>query len=319
MNGGQRAVAGRCFGGDAGAFPRTGSGGRLQRVLTTTKVLAIGVLIMGGMLATAGAGMGPRRDREWWNRSSGPCHRSRHRRLLLSRAGMLRLYCHRGRERSPHAAESHDWRYRVCRGHLCAVERRVLYPPCPWQNWLRIRSCRSPRKSAAAYGDRTAHTGGGTTVPVHRRSSERDGLGRPTCLLGHGAGWHDQSMAGLLPDPRPACPLVRFSSKALWASVLIVSGTFEQLIVYSGLVLALFMALSLSTIFRLRHLAPALGAIYRAPFYPILPVLLVGGALFLVVASVIQRPTESLYGVATLLGGLPLYYWWNASARQPQR
>ena len=104
--------------------------------------------------------------------------------------------------------------------------------------------------------------------------------------------------------------------QTLWASVLILSGTFEQLLVYSGLVLALFMALSLSTIFRLRHLAPALGAIYRAPFYPILPVLLVGGALSLVVASVIQRPTESLYGVATVLGGLPLYFLWKGSARK---
>ncbi len=118
-------------------------------------------------------------------------------------------------------------------------------------------------------------------------------------------------------DPRTGAPVRAILFQTVWASILIVTGTFEQLLVYSGLVLALFMALTLSTIFRLRALAQA-GPdpdIYQAPFYPVLPAILVGGAVSLVCYSLLQRPTESLYGAATVLSGIPLYLFWKR-ARQ---
>jgi basic amino acid/polyamine antiporter, APA family len=31
----------------------------------------------------------------------------------------------------------------------------------------------------------------------------------------------------------------------------------------------------------------------------------------LVICSLIQRPTESLYGAVTVLSGIPLYYFWR--------
>ena len=95
--------------------------------------------------------------------------------------------------------------------------------------------------------------------------------------------------------------------QSAWTSLLILSGTFEQLIVYSGLVLVLFMALTLSTIFHV-HRDPAKPPHrYQAPLYPYLPVTLITGALALVTYSLIQRPVESLLGAATVLSGIPLY------------
>jgi APA family basic amino acid/polyamine antiporter len=97
----------------------------------------------------------------------------------------------------------------------------------------------------------------------------------------------------------------------LVSALLILSGTFEQLLVYSGLVLSLFMALTLSTIFRLRRTIAVGSHQYRAPLYPFLPAALVIGAVTMVVYSLVQRPSESLYGAATVLSGIPLYYFWR--------
>ena len=109
-------------------------------------------------------------------------------------------------------------------------------------------------------------------------------------------------------QPRTKVPARAIIFQSLWASLLIVSGTFEQLLVYSGLVLALFMALTLSTIFRLRQAETIHASHYRAPLYPFLPATLVLGAGALVISSVLERPVESLYGAITVLTGVPLYY-----------
>ena len=111
--------------------------------------------------------------------------------------------------------------------------------------------------------------------------------------------------------PRTAVPVRAIVFQSLWASLLIVSGTFEQLLVYSGLVLSFFMALTLSTIFRLRRASPVGIQQYQAPLYPFLPITLVCGAAALVITSMLERPSESLYGAVTVLSGIPLYYYWR--------
>ena len=113
--------------------------------------------------------------------------------------------------------------------------------------------------------------------------------------------------------PRTAVPARAIVFQSLWASLLILSGTFEQLLVYSGLVLSLFMALTLSTIFRLRRTLAVGTHQYRAPLYPFLPAALVTGAATLVIYSLVQRPAESLYGAATVLSGIPFSYFWRRS------
>ena len=103
--------------------------------------------------------------------------------------------------------------------------------------------------------------------------------------------------------------------QAVWASVLIITGTFEQLVVYSGIVLAAFMVLTIGAVIRLRHRAPDQPRPYRVPFYPWLPGILMIGAMALVGNSAVQRPVESLLGLATVLAGLPLYYIWRKPLR----
>ena len=99
--------------------------------------------------------------------------------------------------------------------------------------------------------------------------------------------------------------------QAVWASVLILTGTFEQLVIYSGVVLAAFVLLVLGAVIRLRHRAPDQQRPYRVPLYPWLPGILMIGAMGLVGNSAVQRPVESLLGLATVLAGLPFYWIWR--------
>jgi APA family basic amino acid/polyamine antiporter len=119
-------------------------------------------------------------------------------------------------------------------------------------------------------------------------------------------------------QPRTEVPARAIIFQSLWASLLIVSGTFEQLLVYSGLVLSFFMALTLSSIFRLRRARPVRIPQYQAPLYPFLPITLVCGAVALVISSMLERPAESFYGAATVLSGLPFYYYWRRAHNHHQ-
>jgi APA family basic amino acid/polyamine antiporter len=99
--------------------------------------------------------------------------------------------------------------------------------------------------------------------------------------------------------------------QSAWASILVVTGTFEQLVVYSGVVLAMFMVWILGSLIRLRGRIPESPRPYCAPLYPWLPSGLMLGALGVVGNSLLFRPVESLLGLMTVLAGLPLYWWWN--------
>ncbi|GKS56521.1 amino acid permease [Nitrospira sp.] len=118
-------------------------------------------------------------------------------------------------------------------------------------------------------------------------------------------------------DPRTQVPARAMWLQAVWTSILIVSGSFEQLVVYSGVVLAAFTALTVGAVLVLRQRAPDLPRPYRAPAYPWLPLGLIVGALGLVAYSALNRPAEAAWGLLTVLAGLPLYWWWRRSTDLP--
>lgn len=97
--------------------------------------------------------------------------------------------------------------------------------------------------------------------------------------------------------------------QSLWATILILSGTFEQLVIYSGFILVGFSALAVSGVVVLRRRQPDLPRPYRVPFYPFLPCLFVTAALVILGYSLTQRPVEALWAAGTLLAGMPVYWW----------
>ncbi len=88
----------------------------------------------------------------------------------------------------------------------------------------------------------------------------------------------------------------------------ILTGSFEQVLIYAGFVLSLFTFLTVAGVFVLRLQRPDMPRPYRAWGYPVTPLLFLllnGWTMWFLIS---QRPLESLAGAGTLLIGLPLYY-----------
>jgi APA family basic amino acid/polyamine antiporter len=99
--------------------------------------------------------------------------------------------------------------------------------------------------------------------------------------------YYAMAQDGLIPSlfaktpGRQQTPTNAILLQSLWASVLILSGTFERLVIYSGVVLAIFSALAVGALLILRRQEPTLPRPYRTPLYPFVP------AFYLLVSTVI--------------------------------
>ncbi|MCP9456605.1 MAG: amino acid permease [Nitrospira sp.] len=99
--------------------------------------------------------------------------------------------------------------------------------------------------------------------------------------------------------------------QSLWASILILSGSFERLVIYSGTVLTIFSALAVGSVLVLRRREPDLPRPYRTPFYPVVPAFFILAAVVIIWNALYERPMEGAMGMATVLAGAPIYVVWR--------
>jgi len=126
-------------------------------------------------------------------------------------------------------------------------------------------------------------------------------------------GLFPKKLAGVHAQYQSPASSILFQSA--WTSVLILTGTFEQLIVYSGFVLVLFSALAVASVIVLRWRRPNLPLPFRVPLYPYTPLVFVAFSIWILLYTLQGRPLESLLGIATVLLGLPLYFYWRRRSR----
>lgn len=115
---------------------------------------------------------------------------------------------------------------------------------------------------------------------------------------------------------KAGAPLSAILLQSGWVTILVLSGTFEQLLVYAGVALALFSALAVTALLVLRLREPELPRPYRVPLYPWIPLTFIAASLLIVAYATLERPTESLLSLATIVSGVPLYLFWRRE-RQP--
>jgi len=111
--------------------------------------------------------------------------------------------------------------------------------------------------------------------------------------------------------PRFHVPGNALLMQAVWTSVLILSGTFEQLLTYTTIVLVAFSALTVVALFVLRWRRPDLSRPYHAWGYPWLPAFYITASLGIVLNAVWERPLECFWGLILCTAGVPFYYWWR--------
>lgn len=114
-------------------------------------------------------------------------------------------------------------------------------------------------------------------------------------------------------------PKYRTPSKALtlqagWASLLVLSGSFDQLT--DMLVFASFIFYGATTlgVFVLRYKMPDAERPYKAWGYPIVPAIFILFCLALIIVTFTTKPREALLGIGLMLTGIPFWYYWNKKA-----
>ena len=115
-------------------------------------------------------------------------------------------------------------------------------------------------------------------------------------------------------------PAVSLLVQGVWASLLTLSGTYNQLLNYVIFSAVLFYILTILGLFRLRRARPDWPRPYRAWGYPVLPALYVAFALFVEGALLTEQVTrgQSLAGLGIVALGIPVYLIWRAKSRPTQ-
>jgi len=107
---------------------------------------------------------------------------------------------------------------------------------------------------------------------------------------------------------RTGAPVVATTLQVAWALTLLWLVSFEKILIYASVGLALFSMLSVSTVMVLRHTRPDLHRPFRTPGYPVVPIIFLIGTILLTIAAFLERPLPSLYSLLTILAGIPVHY-----------
>jgi basic amino acid/polyamine antiporter, APA family len=115
--------------------------------------------------------------------------------------------------------------------------------------------------------------------------------------------------------PKTLTPYASIIATAAWASVLCLSGTFEQLASYVIFGQWIFFGLTVAAVIVLRFKRPDLRRPYRTWGYPVTPVLFILAALFIAFNTLANQPLNALAGLGIIVLGVPVFFYWQSARR----
>jgi basic amino acid/polyamine antiporter, APA family len=115
--------------------------------------------------------------------------------------------------------------------------------------------------------------------------------------------------------PRSRVPVVAIALQGACAAVIAWSGRYEQILNYVVSVDFIFFGLSATCIFGLRRNDAKNGnsdaGVYHAPGHPWTTLIFVAVSWLVVLNTIYQYPANTVIGLAIMLAGVPVYYFWN--------
>ena len=112
-------------------------------------------------------------------------------------------------------------------------------------------------------------------------------------------------------SPKTSVPVNSVLVQAVVASAMALSGTFDQLTDYVVFASWIFYSMVASVVFKLRKQKPELERPYKALGYPVLTALFILMGILLLINTVYTSPKSTLIGLAFILSGLPVYYYFK--------
>jgi APA family basic amino acid/polyamine antiporter len=105
--------------------------------------------------------------------------------------------------------------------------------------------------------------------------------------------------------PRFRVPSKSIMLQGLIAALLVLFGTFDQILTYMGFSLGIFPILSVIGVFKLRRTG---GSTYKLPGFPIVPLIYIVAGAAILTLGFMQRPVESSIAIGMVLIGVPVYW-----------
>lgn len=117
-------------------------------------------------------------------------------------------------------------------------------------------------------------------------------------------------------DEKTDVPLNAFIVQGVWASILVLSGSYSQLLDYIIFSALLFYILTVAGLFVFRRKYPEVKTEYRVPLYPYLPLAYCLMGSFVAYNLLIYKPAYTWPGLMIVLSGIPVYYVWGYFSRK---
>ncbi len=119
--------------------------------------------------------------------------------------------------------------------------------------------------------------------------------------------------------PRFRTPSAAILAQGAWAVVLLLTGTYGQLLDYVVFCDWIFFGLAVVALMVLRRRDAGAGVAdppgaFRVPGWPATPVLFIAASLYVVGGSVSSNPGNALLGLAILAAGVPVFWFWRRHA-----
>ena len=92
------------------------------------------------------------------------------------------------------------------------------------------------------------------------------------------------------------------------AVIMVLSGTFEQILIYMGFSLGIFPIIAVLGVMKLRQSGKST---LKLPGYPYAQLIFITAWILMLVLSFLERPVESLIAILTVFSGIPFYYWFK--------
>ncbi|UFH52388.1 APC family permease [Spirosoma sp. KNUC1025] len=122
--------------------------------------------------------------------------------------------------------------------------------------------------------------------------------------------------AAAIIHPRFKTPSVAILLQSAWATVLVWSGSFDQLTDMLVFASFIFYGATALGVIILRHRDPDRERPYRVIGYPVVPAFFCVCCLLLVGMTLVNQPREALTGLGLIATGLPFYWFWRKDLKE---
>ncbi|MGH9929743.1 MAG: APC family permease, partial [Pyrinomonadaceae bacterium] len=114
-------------------------------------------------------------------------------------------------------------------------------------------------------------------------------------------------------------PVISLVVQGIWAGILALSGTFDQLTDLAIFAFWLFYGMVTASVFIFRRREPEAARPYRTWGYPVVPAVFVLVTVYLIVFTIKNAPLQSLIGLVIIAAGLPVYWYFVRGNTQRDR